>query len=51
MEQNVPLVEQRCYLTSHLVYFSDTYSSVLGNVGVWGMGKSEKFLWFYTVQS
>jgi hypothetical protein len=50
-EQNVPLVEQRWYLTSHLVYFSDTYTSVLGNVGVWGMGKSEKFLWFYTVQS
>ena len=37
--QNVPLVEQRWYLTSHPVYFSDTYTSALGNVGGVGYGQ------------
>jgi len=43
MEQKVPLVEQRWYLTT---YASPdyTYTEVLGNAGMWGMGKSENLL-------
>jgi hypothetical protein len=43
MEQKVPLVEQRRYLIS---YASPIPTEVLGNVGMWGIGKSETFLWF-----
>ena len=48
MEQKVPLVEQRWYLTP---YTSPIPTEALGNVGMWGTGKSENLLWFCTVQS
>jgi hypothetical protein len=39
----------RTVFVSHLVRISNTYTEVLGNAGMWDMGKSESFLWFYTV--
>jgi hypothetical protein len=50
MEQKVPLEGQRRYLTSYASPIP-TSTEVLGNVGMWGIGKSENFLWFYSVYS
>ncbi|KAN0111576.1 hypothetical protein V8E52_008314 [Russula decolorans] len=42
---------RRTALVSHHIRISYTCTEVLGKAGMWGMGKSESFLWFYTVQS
>jgi hypothetical protein len=39
--EKYPIVGQRWYLTSRAI--SNAYTEVLNDVGVWGMGKSEKF--------